>query len=270
MIALLWLLWLAADPVELSRSGAQAMRQQRYADAIRIYRELGSHRDAPPQWRFNLGLALHSAGRFREALGEFEAFLKSNPAPGPAHLLAGADLLKLNSPCPAIPYLESARRWRSSRETLGPLADAYRGCRRYADAAPLLLELGEPRQAAQALYLARDYARAQPLYESLVPRFATDARFLYEYGDTLWRHSGAEAAVPVLSRATSLLEARAALGKAFVELDRCADAVPHLEAASAADSALWLPLSRCYRALDRPADAERALAEYRRRATTPP
>ena len=271
MIPLLLLALLSPeDPAALSQAGAEALRQQRFPEAIRIYRQLASQPNAIPQWRFNLGLALHSAGQFREALPEFQAFLRTNPAPGPAHLLAGVAHLKLNAPCPAIPLLETARRWRSSREVTGTLSDAYFGCRRYSDAAPLFLSLGEPRSAAHAFYLARDYARAQTLFASLAPQFPNDPRFLFEYGDTLLRHSGAEAALPVLLRAASLPEARASLAKAYIELDRCSDAIPHLEFASPLDPALLLPLSRCYRSAGRLEDAARANAEYQRRLAASP
>lgn len=263
MIAALALL-LAADVAQLSQAGAAAMRARRYDEAARIYRELAEAPGAQPQWRLNLGLALHSGGRYREAVPELQRFTRAVPAPGPGHLLTGAGLLKLAQPCEAIPPLETARRWRAAPEVLGPLADAYAGCKRYGEAAALLVQLKEPRQAARAYWLARDYPKARPLFASVAAQHAGDPRFAYEYGDTLLRAVGAEVALPVLEKSVALPEGRGTLGKAYLELGRHADAIPHLEAAIASDANLLLPLSRCYRAVGRTAEAEKALAEYQK------
>ena len=254
----------AADVEQLSQQGAAAMRAQRFDEAARVYRQLATAPGALPQWRMNLALALHSAGRYREAAPELQVFLKAVPTPGPAHLLAGVGQLKQQQACAAVPLLETARRWRATAETLGPLSDAYLGCQRYAEAGALLAQLKETRAAARAYWLARDYVKARPLYAAVAPRHAADPRFAYEYGDTLLRVAGAEAALPVLEKATPIIEGRGTLGKAYVELGRPAEAIPHLEAAVSADPDLLLPLSRSYKSVGREADAGRALADYQR------
>jgi hypothetical protein len=76
---------------------------------------------------------------------------------------------------------------------------------------------------------------------------------------------GAQAAIPWLERASSTVEGRAALGKAYAEAGRFLEAIPHLEEAVKADSDLLLPLSRAYKATGRAAEADRALSEYRKR-----
>ena len=80
----------------LSQQGAQAMRDGRFADAERIYRQMLKEDPNDPRLRMNLGLALHSRHRYSDAVSEFRAFLKANPQPGPAHLMLGAARLK---PC---------------------------------------------------------------------------------------------------------------------------------------------------------------------------
>jgi tetratricopeptide (TPR) repeat protein len=258
----LFLLMLAAD---LSQEGAQAMRERRFAEAARIYRQMVAQAPDEPKWRMNLGLALHSAGKYGEALTEFNRYLKATPQSGPIHLLIGIDHLKLGAPCKAIAPLESARRWQASKQVLTELADAYSGCQRYKDAAKVLEAAKEPRLAARAYWQAREYEAAKRLFGAVASQHANDATFDYEYGDTLYRVDGAAAALPYLQRASGIVPARGMLGRALLDLNQASAAIPHLEAAAQADSALLLPLSRAYKATGRIEDAARAESEYRKR-----
>ena len=242
---------------DLSRQGAEAMRAGRYQEAERIYRELVKQSPDHAGWHGNLGLALHSQGRYREAIDPLERSLKIRSSAGFSTVL-GIDYLKIGEPCKAIAPLE-----RSDRKPA--LADAYSGCRRFRDAAVLYEKLGNSRAAARAYWQARDYDDARRVFVTIARQHSADADFEYEYGDTLLRAEGATVALPHLERATSLVEGRAALGKAYIELRRFADAISHLEAAVSADPDLWLPLSRAYRATGRTADADSALSEYKKR-----
>jgi predicted Zn-dependent protease len=266
---IVWLLLLAQDPEALSARGAAAMRAQRFAEAERVYRQLMEAQPSNPMWRFNLGLAMYSAGRAGEAAAEFEGFLKARPEPGPAHLMLGSARLKTAEACAAVSPLETAVRWRASAETLPLLAEAYYGCQRYADAAATYDRAGDDRRAARAYWQARRYPEAAERFRRVESRYRDDAEFHYEYGDTLVRLSGAEAGLEHLERAVAtkpaLLPARAELGKALLELGRASEAIPHLEAASGADPALLLPLSRALRAAGRREEADRAQADYRAR-----
>ncbi len=259
---LIALILLAQD---LSQQGAQAMREGRFAEAERIYRQKAAEAPSEPQWQMNLGLALHSAGKYADALREFGRYLKAVPQAGPVHLLTGIDHLKLAAPCRAIGPLEIARRWQASKQVLTELADAYSGCNRYSEAAKVLEAAKEPRLAARAHWQAREYDAAKLLFDAVSAAYANDPAFQYEYGDTIYRVEGAEAALPHLQLAVSILSARGSLGRALLDLDRAAEAIPHLEAAVQADSALLLPLSRCYKATGRVEDAARVEAEYRKR-----
>ncbi|HYZ83232.1 MAG TPA: tetratricopeptide repeat protein [Bryobacteraceae bacterium] len=260
----------------LSQDGAKAMREQRFADAEKVYRELVKREPANPLWHMNLGLALHSAGRYAEALPEFTTFLKAKPAPGPIHLVAALAQLKLNKPCEAVPLLEKARQW-NAEKTLVELGDAYAGCGQREPAAQAYeAALSTPakskeiaRHAAHNYWLARSYGKARPLFASVASDYARDPDFLYEYGDTLVREQGPEAGIPPLLKAYEYapdrLPARAELGKALLAVDRAAEAIPHLEAAAPQDSTLLLPLSRAYKAVGRTADAAKAQEEYRKK-----
>jgi predicted Zn-dependent protease len=252
------------DVAGLAQAGAQAMREQRFTEAAGIFRRLAAQQPGLPQWRLNLGLALHSAGDVAAAVPELERYVKAVPAPSGAHWLLGVDQLKLGKSCAAADSLTVARRWRASREVSAALADACLACKRYAEAAAQFEGLGQTRQAARARWLGGEYSKARSLYAGLAAQHEDDAEFAYEYGDTLLRVESAAAALPFLERARALPSGRAALGKALVQLERWAEAVPLLEEASRQDGALLLPLSRAYQGAGRGEEAARALAEFRK------
>lgn len=243
---------------DLSQQAAEAMRAGRYADAERLYRQLVKQFPAEAGWHGNLGLALHSQKRYSQAIPPLEQSLKLHPSPGLFAVL-GVDYLKINEPCKAIAPLEKT-------DQQVALADAYSACRRFPEAAMLYEKLGQPRAAARAYWEARDYEKAEPLFLRIAGQHRGDPEFAYEFGDTLLRAKGAAAALPYLEQATSLMEGRAALGKAYSELNRFAEAIPHLEAAVSLDPDLYLPLSRAYKATGRAADADRALQNYKKQA----
>ena len=242
---------------DFSQKGAEAMRAGRFAEAEQIYRQLVQQFPSDAGWHANLGLALHSQGKYKEAAEALENSLKLRPSAGISAVL-GIDYLKLGDACRAIAPLEKTDR-------LDALADANAACKRYRTAAQLYEKLSKPRLAGHAYWLARDYKDARRVFASIATPYRDEAEFNYEYGDTLLRSEGSEAAIPLLERATTLIEGRAALGKAYVEAGRFKEAIPHLEAAINADPDLLLPLSRAYKATGRAADADRVLSEYRKR-----
>lgn len=152
MIALL-LLFLQS----LSEQGMTAMKENRFADAEKIYRQLLKQEPNEPRLRMNLALALFSGAKYEEAGREFDAFLKDVPAPGPAHFMLGVSRLKLRKPCEAVPALEIARKWQASPQVLLELGDAYFGCKRYAQAAATFEALGPTPKGLQGAGLS--YAR---------------------------------------------------------------------------------------------------------------
>lgn len=141
----------------LSEQGAQAMRDHRFADAERIYREMLKQQPGEARLRMNLALALYSSAQYREAATEFERYVKAAPRPGPAHLMLGVAKLKLRQPCEAIAPLESARKWQPSGQVLVELGDAYFGCKQYARAAATFEALGPTPKGLQGAGLS--YAR---------------------------------------------------------------------------------------------------------------
>ncbi|MEP7362162.1 MAG: tetratricopeptide repeat protein [Acidobacteriota bacterium] len=261
----------------LSEQGAKAMREGRYAEAERIYREMVKANPGEARLQLNLGLALYSAGRYEEALRELASFEKAHPKPGPVHLVMGTAHLKMGRACEAVAPLEKARQWQSSAQVLVELGDAQSGCKRYGDAgesyraaAKLDAQGGKTaRAAARAFWQARMYAEAKELFAQVEGAFAGEAEFLYEYGDTLARLDGAEAGLERLQKAVEkeprLTAAHGALGRALLDVGKAAEAVPHLERAVAVDAALLLPLSKAYKAVGRAEDAARAEGEYKKK-----
>jgi tetratricopeptide (TPR) repeat protein len=144
--------------------------------------------------------------------------------------------------------------------------------------AALALSPGNPEiesALAEALMIAHDLDEAIPLIERLLAQAPDDPSLLLMLGDALLEQQQVDRAIPVLERALKvpqpLPHARASLGRAYVQAGRHADALPHLEAATTGGDATataetYLQLARTYQALQRPAEAQKAMAEYQRRA----
>lgn len=141
----------------LSDQGATAMREHRFGDAERIYRQMVKEHPSEHRIRMNLALALYSSGKYADAAAEFARYLKAAPEPGPAHLMLGVSKLKLRQPCEAISPLESAKKWQASSQVLIELGDAYLGCGRYEQAAATFESLGSTPKGLQGAGLS--YAR---------------------------------------------------------------------------------------------------------------
>ena len=272
----------ARDIATLSAEGAAAMRAKQYPAAIRTYQALVTQDATNPMWRLNLGMALFYATDHAASAQALEQFIRIKPQPGPAHLFLGVARLNLKQPCEAIAPLEAALQWpQRPQPRWTELADAYQGCKRWEPAAKAYAEAAKlaptdtrlVRQSAHCWRMARRYDLAKPLFASLASNYESNAEFHFEYGDTLVRLEGAEAGLSWLEKSVAadptLLPAQAALGRALMELNRPADALPHLEIAAKTDPALLLPLSRAYRTLGRTEEATRAEAEYKSRITMP-
>jgi predicted Zn-dependent protease len=141
----------------LSEQGAAAMREHRFTEAERIYRQMVKEHPGEPRIRLNLALALYSSAKYADASDEFARYLKAAPEPGPAHLMLGASKLKLRKPCDAISPLEIAKKWQSSPQVLVELGDAYLGCARYEQAVATFESLGPTPKGLQGAGLS--YAR---------------------------------------------------------------------------------------------------------------
>ena len=87
-------------------------QQQRYAQAIPLYRKALALDPRMPALRMNLGLALFKAGELRDAIGIFEDLLKqqppSSPEAGRLRTLIGMSHYGLKQYAASVPYLKQA------------------------------------------------------------------------------------------------------------------------------------------------------------------
>jgi tetratricopeptide (TPR) repeat protein len=114
-VAFLCVLLVSASPlpgqdnlVLKSQTANQAMAERRFTQAVQLYSELVRAIPDNPGMLMNLGLALHSAGRYREAIPQFAAALKLQPDLTAAKFLTGMSRLKLGEPLAAIAPLSEA------------------------------------------------------------------------------------------------------------------------------------------------------------------
>jgi tetratricopeptide (TPR) repeat protein len=127
-----------------SQQAKQAMDAGRFEEATTIYRELVRALPRNPGLRLNLGLALHSAGHYREAIQQFQTAVKLQPDLGPAWLMLGLGYQKLQEPAQALePLRRALRNDRNNRTALLELADACLSTGRAAEAAEHFQKLAE-------------------------------------------------------------------------------------------------------------------------------
>jgi predicted Zn-dependent protease len=208
-------------------------------------------------------------GRFREAIA---SGTRAATPPGrywsirAANRLAMDALAHLETLPPSIQlYLIKAE----IAQSRGQYPDAVREVRAALAAAP-----GDPiieTALADALLRAHNLDEALPLLDKLTRASPGDPALLLMYGDGLVEHQQLDRAIPVLEAAVkadgTVLAAEASLGRAYVQAGRYADALAHLEAAAADDETgdVHFQLARAYQALQRPGDAQKAMAEYQKR-----
>jgi cytochrome c-type biogenesis protein CcmH/NrfG len=71
------------DPEPYAHLGLLAARQERYSDAVPLYRKALALKPTLPGLRLNLGLALFKQGDLKAAIPEFNSLLKTAPPSSP-------------------------------------------------------------------------------------------------------------------------------------------------------------------------------------------
>jgi predicted Zn-dependent protease len=79
-----------------------------YAGAVGVYEQLVRQAPGNPGWKLNLGIALHLAGRDKEAVGPLAAAALAMPGAFPAHALLGTSWLRLGQAGKAVGPLQRA------------------------------------------------------------------------------------------------------------------------------------------------------------------
>jgi tetratricopeptide (TPR) repeat protein len=124
------------------------------------------------------------------------------------------------------------------------------------------------RELATSYYFNRDYESAERIFERLVKQAPKSADLEFLYGDTLLQAQKPENAIPFLEAAAranpGVLPGRAALARAYLQVGRQADAIPHLKAALVIDEdgSLHYQLARAYQATGQAELAKQMLAKY--------
>jgi tetratricopeptide (TPR) repeat protein len=102
----------SADPREdlarLSEDARNALLQNRFDEAVRLYERLVKAVPGEPRLRLNLAMALHSAGRYKESVGQLEPLRTSQAGNAKYWFLLGVGYLKLARPAQAVPPLSRA------------------------------------------------------------------------------------------------------------------------------------------------------------------
>ncbi len=109
------------------------------------------------------------------------------------------------------------------------------------------------RELAISLHQSRNFKQAQALFARLLEKEPGSAEFHFYLGDCLLNLQRVDEAIPYLEKSVRLdpkfLAARSALARAYLAVDRGADAIPHLRAALSIDrdGSLHYQLARALR-----------------------
>lgn len=134
----------------------------------------------------------------------------------------------------------------------------------------LALAPGDPRLQTElitSLFLAHKYDEVMPLLASQLVNEPAAADLNFMMGESLWQTQQADKAEPYLERALkaqpNLLPAHAALGLVYAQLNRHAEAVPHLQKALSLDDdgSLHYSLARAYQAAGDTPRAQEAMQQ---------
>ena len=145
---------------EKSQQAKQLMAEGKFQQAIALYRELDERVPNDPGLKLNLGMALHLAGKKREAIPELERAVKLDPKLAPAWLFLGATHLQLGDAAAALKPLRTVLQLQPDQhQARQMLADALLSLDRLAEANSEYRQLtSEDPQNAQAWYgLGRSY-----------------------------------------------------------------------------------------------------------------
>jgi len=101
-----------ANPEAYAHLGFLEARQERYTEAVALYRKALALNPAMPGLRLNLGLSLFKAGELKQAIQTFDLLIKSQPPTSPEAqrltTLIGMAHYGLEEYAAAVPYLKEA------------------------------------------------------------------------------------------------------------------------------------------------------------------
>lgn len=187
----------------LAARAEEAQHNGDYRAAAQIYQEMLKARPDSAEVRANLGMMYHLLGEYAAAIREFRAALEENPRLFVPSLFLGLDLLQVEKPREAIPYLDRAS------AHLGLAATFYRA---------FLLDKALP-ELKTVLQLAPQNPEANFMMADIL----------------VLRHQFAEAEpyakASLSGDASSRAKAHALLGKVFASQGRTLEAIAELKQA---------------------------------------
>src|SRR3981081_2472382 len=137
-----------------SHRAKELMAEDKFVQAISLYRELNQAVPNNPGLMLNLGMALHMAGKEREAIPQLEAVVKRDPAVAPAWLFLGAARLRAGQATAAVKALKTFLELQPDhREAREMAASALLSLDRFDEAAEQYQKLtAQQPKSAQAWY----------------------------------------------------------------------------------------------------------------------
>jgi tetratricopeptide (TPR) repeat protein len=217
--------------------GVAALKAGDGTDAERAFRDVLRQGGARSFVHHNLGIVLQQAGRHREALTEFQAAARLDPAFGPERLLAGTSLLALDRPAEAAAALQIAVKLMPSEPLAHlQLADAYERTGRIegvVDEYRRLVEMS-PTNDEYAYRLGKAYLRlAQVSYGRLRAVNPTSARASQALATEYAKQGRRDLAQQEFERAAkldpTLVEIHLALARLYAAEQRWDDAAQEVE-----------------------------------------
>lgn len=241
------------DAEACAHLGLLEARQERYKDAIPLYRKALTINPTMPGLRLNLGLALFKGGELKEAIQTFLLLLKSEPPSSPEAqritALVGIAQYGLGNYAEAIPYLKTAA-------AIDPqnlqfrllLAHSCLSSRRFQcvlDTYHEILTLNA--ESAEADMLAgeaedemRNHAAAIEQFRAAVKADPREPNVHFGLGYLLWTQNQFEEAArefqAELANVPDHAEALAFLADSDMQLNRAAEAMPLIQKAIKIDS----------------------------------
>ena len=207
-----------------SQQAKQLMAEGRFGDAIPLYRELNQAVPNNPGLKLNLGMALHMAGKKREAIPELEAAVKLKPDLAPAWLFLGTARLQLGETTAAIKAFKTVLSLQpEDREASQMLAEALSSLGRIQEAAEQYQRLAEVYpESPQVWYgLGRSYeSLSGQAFEKLQETAPQSSYSLALLGEMRLRDQQFSSAFYLYRRALEEKPALRGLHKALAEIYR--------------------------------------------------
>jgi tetratricopeptide (TPR) repeat protein len=246
-----------AAPEPYAHLGLLAARQERYPEAVILYRKALRINPKVPGLRFDLALALFKGGQLKEAAVEFKALLKTAPPGSPdvqkLNVLLGMCHYGLGHYAEAVPYLKEATAHDQQNLPLRlTLAHSCLWSKQmqcvmdvYHEILTLNAESAEADMlAGEALDDMRDRDGATKMFQAAVAANPKEPNAHYGLGYLLWAEKRYSDALPQFQAELEInpndAKSLVYLGDCSLQLNNPTDARGPLQKGLALDPSLWI------------------------------